>query len=965
MIANIPTGTVTFLFTDIESSTQLWETYPEAMKAALAQHDALLRNACETHNGYVFKTVGDAFCAAFATAPDALNAGLAAQRQLQAPLASLAIKVRMALHTGATEERDMDYFGPPLNRVARLLSAGHGGQILLSLASQELVRDQLPAGVSLLDCGERRLKDLVRPEHIFQVLAADLPVDFPPLKTLDTLPNNLPVQLTSFVGREKEIAEVKNALANHRLVTLTGPGGTGKTRLSLQVAADVLEAFPKGVWFVELAPLADPALVAQKAAFALGLRELQGRPAQDVLSDYLREKTLLLILDNCEHLVEACAALADALLRACPGLKILASSREALGIAGEAPFGVGSLTNPDPRRLPPIETLTQYEAVRLFIERATTVLPTFAVTNENAPALAQICHKLDGIPLAIELAAARVKVLRVEQIATRLDDAFRLLTGGSRTALPRQQTLRALIDWSYALLSEDERALLQQLAVFAGGWTLEAAESVCAEAGRAGLFPEDILDLLTRLVDKSLVLADHNSGQETRYGLLETVRQYAQEKLAETDNGDLVRERHLDCYLRLAVELEEQSQTAMQTQSFRKTRAEFNNFRSALAWALGGTATGKNPTKGLRLANAIDWDEKNEEGLSWLQAGLAQIAQDDPTTALIRAKALAGAGRALVNNGRSQTARSLLAESLALYRAINPSDKGDWVYALTQMAYAYLNLDLSAASTYANEAVALGRDLGAAKNSEYAAALYWDACVLYRQTNYEIAMARIQQGLRIFRETGHVNGIAIMLTLMGFIEIAQEDYDLARAHMEEARRIALDLGMTGWAMDIQASIADVDRQAKRYTDAQNSLEECVAYSREVGDSGGLVIYLVLLGETELDLGEYEKAAMHLRESLQLLQKKEDPRFIGYSIAALAGVLRNQGHWKLAARLLGAVEAETDRHYWYKTRKNNYLQCVEDTKAALGEPAFASAFAEGQAMTLMQATAYALNGDATE
>jgi predicted ATPase len=392
------------------------------------------------------------------------------------------------------------------------MSAAHGGQTLLSAATQELVRDQLPPDVTLRDMGKHRMKGLMQLEHLFQIVAPDLPSDFPPLKTLDPLRTNLPVQLTSFVGREKEIADIKQLLANRRLVTLTGPGGTGKTRLALHVAAELLAGdspplpsqwetseaqragwpggegrFPDGVWLVELAPLADPALVPRAVATALGLREDAGRPILTTLTDFLSARNLLLILDNCEHVVEACAQLAAALLRACPNVRILASSREALGIAGEAPFRVPSLRTPDPRRLPSIKTLTQYDAVRLFVERGAAVLPGFTVTDTNAPALAQVCVRLDGIPLALELAAARVSVLRVEQIATRLDDRFRLLTGGSRTAVPRQQTLRALIDWSYDLLAEPERVLLRRLAVFVGGWTLEAAEAVCAGVGSWGL----------------------------------------------------------------------------------------------------------------------------------------------------------------------------------------------------------------------------------------------------------------------------------------------------------------------------------------------------------------------------------------------------------------------------------------------------------------------------------------------
>jgi predicted ATPase/class 3 adenylate cyclase len=521
---HLPEGTVTFLFTDIEGSTRLWEEHPAAMQAALARHDALLHQAFQVHSGVVFKTFGDQFCAAFATVPDALAAALTLQRALHAaPWEEVgALRVRTALHTGMAETRGGDYFGPALNRVARLLEAGHGGQILLSRATQELAGDRLPEDASPRDLGEHRLKDLVRPEQIFQLVVPDLPADFPPLKTLDRRANNLPYQLTSFIGREQEMAEVKQLLSVRRLVTLTGAGGCGKTRLALQVAAEILESASDGAWSVDLAPLADPALVPQAVATALGVREEPGRPLTLTLVEFLKPQDLLMILDNCEHLVAACAQLAEALLQACPTLRILATSREPLSVGGEAPYRVPSLALPEGRQSPVLGSLMQYESVRLFVDRAATVLPTFTVTEENAPAVAQVCRRLDGIPLALELAAARVKALPVQQLAARLEDRFRLLTGGSRTALPRQQTLRATMDWSYDLLSEPERALLRRLSVFHGGWTLEAAEAVCVAEG---IEAEAILDLLTALVDRSLVLYEEQE-EAGRYRLLETVRQY-------------------------------------------------------------------------------------------------------------------------------------------------------------------------------------------------------------------------------------------------------------------------------------------------------------------------------------------------------------------------------------------------------------------------------------------------------
>jgi len=412
----------------------------------------------DTYHGYVFQIIGDAFCVAFHSASDALNAALHAQRLLQSESWSTApVHVRMGIHTGPAQLNDNSdqiiYLGyTTLVSTQRIVSAGHGRQVLISGATHALLRGVLPADTELLDLGERRLKDLLRPEHLYQLQAPGLSSTFPPLKTLEAYRNNLPVQLTSFIGRENEITEIKQELKVHHLITLIGPGGTGKTRLSLQVAADLLDQFPHGVWFIELAPLTDPDLIPQTILSAIGISEQSGNPLA-LLREYLREKKSLIVLDNCEHLLEASANVANALLIAAPNLKVLASSREALGVKGELSYPVPSLSLPDIKHLPVLEQFSQYEAVRLFIERALLVAPHFSVDNHNAPFIAQICYRLDGIPLAIELAAARVKILSVDQISARLDDRFRLLTGGARTLLPRQQTLRALIDWSYDLLS--------------------------------------------------------------------------------------------------------------------------------------------------------------------------------------------------------------------------------------------------------------------------------------------------------------------------------------------------------------------------------------------------------------------------------------------------------------------------------------------------------------------------------
>lgn len=478
-------GTITFLFTDIEGSTKLWEEHPDAMRQAVMRHDELAQEIVRRHNGRILKSKleGDSIFAIFPVATDAIAAAVDIQRAITTEPwpEDIAIRVRMALHTGDAQLRDEDYYGPSVNRCARLRAIAHGGQIVISLATEELARDSLPPGVSLDDMGMHRLRDLTRPEQVFQVIADGLRVDFPPLKSLDVLPNNLPQQVTSFIGREKEIAEVKALLTTTRLLTLTGSGGAGKTRLSLQVAADLLDRYEDGVWFVELAPLSDPALVHQAIASALGVREEAGRPISQTLTEYLKAKEVLLVIDNCEHLLQAVAQACEHLLRTCPHVRFLTSSREGLNIMGETTYRVPSLSMPDPKKVPSPERLSEFESVRLFIERAQAAQPNFEVTSQNSAAVAQLCVRLDGIPLAIELAAARVRALSVDQINERLDDRFRLLTGGSRTALPRQQTLRALIDWSYDLLTPQEQTLLRRLSVFAGGWTLEAAEAVCAD----------------------------------------------------------------------------------------------------------------------------------------------------------------------------------------------------------------------------------------------------------------------------------------------------------------------------------------------------------------------------------------------------------------------------------------------------------------------------------------------------
>lgn len=685
-----PSGTVTFLFTDIEGSSGLWEKHPVEMGRALARHDLLLRQEIEDGGGIVFKTIGDAFCAAFETANAAVQVAVLAQRMICAEdwPTPVVLKVRMALHTGDAEFRDGDYFGAPLNRVARILAAGHGGQILVSLSTEELVRDAISSDIRLLDLGECKLRGMSRPERVFQISADALPASFPPLRFLEMVPNNLPQTANSFVGREKELQTVAHLLKESRLVTLTGTGGTGKTRLSLQVGALALTSFPDGVWFVELASLTDPRRVLDSIASAMDLREEAGVPLENTVRRTLAARVSLLILDNCEHLQDACAGVVANLLKYCPKLRVLATSRHALAIADEHSYAVPPLATINPYRdlldaRDPVFTISQFESVRLFLDRAAAVNSQFAVTAKNAPAVAQICWRLDGIPLAIELAAARVRVLSAEQIAERLDDRFRLLTGGNRSVLPHQQTLRTLIDWSYDLLSETERVLLRRLGVFGGGRNLEAIEAVCTGDG-VEVF--DTLDLLQQLVEKSLLSVEEGPEAEQRYTMIESVWQYVREKLDEAGEFDQLRERHLAWFLKQAGMISPALEGPEIARWLEKADAERNNFRLALDWAMKSPATVR---AGLRLSAYLThyWEIRGffQEGRYYFAQLLAVGGDFEPTKEF--ADATAGSARMAWLQDQTTEAIALYERAIRLYQTI-----GDLRAMQLQRAFLAFNL---------------------------------------------------------------------------------------------------------------------------------------------------------------------------------------------------------------------------------------------------------------------------------
>lgn len=638
MEERVPTGTVTFLFTDVEGSTAMWESDPD-MPQALARHDEILRAVIEDRGGYIFTTAGDSFAAAFSSAPAAVSAARAAQENLADEPWETAepLRVRMAVHTGTAEERDGDYFGPALNRTARLLAVGHGGQVLLSESAASLVEEDLT------DLGELRLKDLAAPQRVHQLGTTP----FPPPRSLDAQPNNLPVQLTTFVGREDDVDEVKRLVGEHRLVTLTGIGGSGKTRLALQAAGDVIHEFPDGVWFVEFADITDSDLLSRAVLDAMGISMGGSVGTGARLESHLSDKQLLLVFDNCEHLLDPIAALAEGLLRAAPAVRVLATSREGFAIGGEWVWRVPSMD----------AASVDSEAVRLFVERASHVAPAFALTPESTRAVIAICKRLDGLPLAIELAAAQMRVLSVDAVSERLDDRFRLLTGGSRTAVERQRTLLATVEWSYDLLSEHERTLFERLGVFRGGFTLEAAEAI---VGGDGLAEPDVLELLTNLVDKSLVVA-----ADQRFRLLETLRQFGFDRLTDRGEGETMRRRHACYFLRLAEKTEPQLETSAQVEWTVRLNVEHDNMRSALRWLIDAGEV----VDALRLVVALSvwfWYLRRdyEEAVVWHEETLALI--DDTVSPELAAMSYAKASLQATRGGRFDRGDELALEAIRL-----------------------------------------------------------------------------------------------------------------------------------------------------------------------------------------------------------------------------------------------------------------------------------------------------------
>ncbi len=890
-----PTGTVTLLFTDIEGSTQLLQRLGDRYLDVLATHQQLMRAAFQAWEGYEVNTEGDSFFVAFRRAGDAVAAAIAAQQALAAHPwpKDAAVRLRMGIHTGEPACIGNDYVGLDVHRAARLAAAGHGGQVLLSRTTRDLVEHELADGVVLRDLGACRLKDLLRPEHLFQLVIAGLPDTFPPLKTLDARPTNLPVQATALIGREREIATVRDLLrrADVRLLTLTGPGGTGKTRLALQTAAELLDTFADGVFFSALASVHDPELVASTIAQAFGIWELGSTSVIARLKDYLHAKQLLLVLDNFEQVLGA-APLVGELLAAAPRLKVLVTSRAVLRLYGEREFAVPPLSLPDVQQQLPLERLTQYNAVRLFIERAQAVKADFTVTNANAPAVAEICVRLDGLPLAIELAAKRIKLFAPQALLARLSNRLKLLVGGAQNLPARQQTLRGTIDWSYNLLSPDEQALFRRLGVFVGGCTLEAAEVVCRLQGtgnreqeiaaeeQASLspipYPVSPIDGLAALVDNSLLRQEERMGGEPRFMMLETIREYALDRLEEHGELAALEQRYDAYYLALAEAADLGLQSPDHEAWLKQLEGEYDNLRATLQHSLAPTDS--TPTA-LQFAKAIwrFWSIRGyiNEGRAWLADGLMARIAADP--ALLRATLLHGAEMLIMTQPEGGQATTLVSDILALRKSL-----------------------------------------------------------------------------------GDTLGVAEMFGVLGIVAVEQGYVERGKLLTEESLAIARELGHPDVIVRALNNLGVIERGLGHYTRAVTLLEEGLALCHDLGDTTAAGRVLGNLGIVVRAVAQYDRAAGYLAESVRLSHESGDTINVLWNLHHIAMVMALQGQLVGAVHLLAAIDDQYKAIGVPRPRDEDqsYVVLLADVRSRMGDEAFSTAWAAGQAISFEAAIAAA-------
>ena len=953
------THLATFLFTDIEGSAKLWETAPEKMKIALQHHHAILQESIVSNGGSVFQIVGDAFCAAFPTVLFAMSAAITAQQELQREPWDLPfpIRVRMGIHTGEAERISNNEYAsnPTLNRVARILSAAHGGQVLLSLATTDLVKDSLPVNTGLRDMGQHYLKNLIHPEHLFQLNIQGLPSEFPPLNTL-THRHNMPIQVTSFIGREKELFKIVELIAKNRLVTLTGAGGIGKTRLSIEAARRVLSEFQDGTFFVALAPLSDPNLIARTVVQALGFVEDGNRPAEQQLAEGIGDKRMLIVLDDCEHLIEGVAALASNLLSTCPYIKIIATSRESLRIPGEWLYAVPTLgIAPDENMPLDLETASKSPMLMLFTERARAVRSDFTLTKDNLQPVTSICMRLDGLPLAIELIAARIRLMSPQALLERLSGQFILTADGMRSTSERQKTLNNAIRWSYDLLPPAEQRLFVCLSIFSGGFTLEGAEKIFSDmfAGQS------IAGLITSLLDKSLLQRAFDPGGEVRFQMLVTIKQFALNRLQDLGSEEESRNRHLAYFLDLAEKGDNEIRGPSQIEWVNRLEREHDNFRAALEWSVSSYKT----ESALRLLCALGWSWEIRghyvDARNWLDK--IRSLPDVNHHLAIYARLLNHVGRHSWSQNKLDDARSLLEESQAI--SLKLGDDGEQILA---EALNWLGLvtrsagEMEQTNSLFQRGLELYQKWG--NRSGMALSTFHMGMVESDLGHDETALSLLQKSLPMFRQLGDLFFVARVSLTLGRLFLKQGKYDKAQLLFEDQLRIDKELQFWNGIAEGLGDLGNLCRYQGQYDQAAKYYEESIAVCREHGLNKYRIYYAS--GLLALHSSNYALAFQCFTYPLDLAQKSGELVHVSMLLMGLAAVAAGTNQSERAAKLSGAAQAvfEAIDDQIPQFDRAEFDRHIQFARAQLGDDAVESLQAEGRLMTMEQAIIYALEDE---
>jgi predicted ATPase/class 3 adenylate cyclase/Tfp pilus assembly protein PilF len=896
-VADPWTSTFTFLLTDIEGSTRLWESAPGDMARALERHDELIDAIVPTHGGRLVRSRGEGD-SAFAVF-DAPEAALACAVELQRALtlgpwpAATPLRVRIAVHMGAAQVRADDYYGQGVNRAARIRSIAHGGQILISQDALQAVGTLLPRDVWVQDMGLHRLKDLTRPEHIWQIGHADLRNEFPPLHSLDVRRHNLPVQLTTFVGRDMDVLAVRKRIESTSLVTLTGPGGIGKTRLALQCAAEVAEDMPDGVWFVELAGIREGRDIVAAVADALGIREDPTRDVASAVTEHIATRRMLIVLDNCEHVVEDAARVAHEFLQTGAGLRILATSREPLGVYGESIYRVGALDIPEDDAPFPEEAMAS-EAVRLFADRAELADREFSF-GEAADDVVRICRRLEGIPLAIELAAALVRAATPREISDRLADRLNTLDTGPRTAPERHRTLRAAIEWSYELLTDEEREVFLPLAVFSGGFTTTAAAAVCFDDAQV----EDIARIVERITERSL-LQRRSTSVGTRYVMLEVVRDFILERAGD----DAVRSaeaRHTKWSVAFATENAQKLRGPSSGETMATFDDEYDNLRTALARSID-----TEPDDASRIIESLFmyWSASGHlrDGVEWCRRGMT--AATDP---LRRARIGIYCGHLSAALGEPG-AIAILESGVAAARALK--DPQTVALGLNVLAGSFLQAGrIEEAKAMASEALTLLRVGGNPRNVVQAINIL--GVIATVEGDEPAAYAFYEDGLAIAREVGMDETISRLLLNLGNLAVGRSDYARARRYYEEAREQALAAGDVFGASAALTNLGVMSKAERDYAGARPILEEALGLKRELGDGRGIAVALQALGDLDRFEHKYASSQRYLNEMLVMSRDLEFSLGLIQGLETIAALYAETGATEMGFRAAAAADAARD------------------------------------------------------